>query len=218
MSFGGEISGKQYPDFRCSRKGGWRPLLARIGSSPPAASRRLGMNTRSAERVEHSVATQDLRILDHGRHRCDRAYLHRSDRPLRRRRANMDFRRPLGYARPSILEALNGTRHREVVQFAKRIRVHSAAGRRERRLRSYLGRRKGRSGRPEGSTRIRSTGKYLPTASMCSADASESRIPTLSVTLRRSWYSSNNTTMISAWNLGLILSPMRRLLMNSRGR
>jgi hypothetical protein len=33
-----------------------------------------------------------------------------------------------------------------------------------------------------GSTRIRSIGKYLPMASMCSADAFESRIPILSVT------------------------------------
>jgi hypothetical protein len=37
-----------------------------------------------------------------------------------------------------------------------------------------------------GSARIRSIGRYLPTASMCSADASESRIPARSVTLRRS--------------------------------
>jgi hypothetical protein len=37
-----------------------------------------------------------------------------------------------------------------------------------------------------GSTRIRSIGRYLPTASTCSADASESRTPTRSFTLRRS--------------------------------
>jgi hypothetical protein len=37
-----------------------------------------------------------------------------------------------------------------------------------------------------GSTRIRSIGKYSPTASMCSADASESKTPARSATLRRS--------------------------------
>jgi cold shock CspA family protein len=45
--------------------------------------------------------------------------------------SNMDFRRAVGYATGSTLEALNGARHGEVVQFAKGIWVHLAAERRD---------------------------------------------------------------------------------------
>src|SRR3979490_2990673 len=53
---------------------------------------------------------------------------------------------PTGYSRFSTRRSTHGARHGEVVQFAKRLRIYSAAGRRPGRVRPYFG---GRTGGPE---------------------------------------------------------------------